>query len=148
MEQQIVKQARMKIDHLLNQAKAITPNREVALALTNLQRGGMWLGLVLAALGASNPYPESTDPTSAKIEERADQAKDSPDMFEGMPTENRTQSVKWLRLNIQNLVDHLKMKVNYNSELLVALQALQESKMWFGQELNNIRIQEESKATG
>jgi hypothetical protein len=139
MEEQFVKGVRMHLDHLLSQSKQLSGNREVALAQTNIQRGSMWLGLVLGKIGAKNPYPQSTDPSSSVIEERADQAKDSPAMFEGMPYSTRTESVKWLRLKLQNIIDDIERKSEYTNELSTAVNALVEAKMWWGQELNNIR---------
>lgn len=143
-DEKIVKEVRMELDHIFNQAKIIASSTEHSLALTNIQRGSMWLGQVLATLGATNPYPQSSDPNSPVIEERADQAKDSPAVFEKMPYETRTQSVKWLRLQLQNIIDRLKLKVQYSHEITVAIDALVESKMWFGQELNNIRLKDEA----
>ena len=53
-------------------------SRERSLAITKLQEAIMWLGMDLKAIdeetpgSAPNPYPESKNPESAKIEKTAD----------------------------------------------------------------------------
>lgn len=143
MEQ--IKSIRRHLDHLMIQSKQLSSNREMALAFTNMQRGSMWLGLVLAAIGTTNPYPESTNTANKTIEDRADQAKDSPATFEGMAGDgDRTIQVKWLRGQLDGLVNslsNLKYADQINPgdhELQVATDAIREAKMWYGWELNNI----------
>jgi hypothetical protein len=140
-----IKEIRQHIDHLMIQSKQLTSNREMALAYTNMQRGSMWLGLVLQALGTANPYPESMNTENKKIEERTDQAKDSPAMFEGMPTDgDRTIAVKWFRKQLDGIISQvgdLFDEINNDeamSSLQISYSALREAKMWFGWELNNI----------
>lgn len=137
---QKVKEVRMFVDHLMIQSKNISPSREVSLAYTNMQRGFMWLGKVLQGLSEPNPYPESTNVNSAKIEERTDQSKDSPAMFPGMPNNgDRTANIKWFRANLDDVVS--KIDFGYSNRAANnAEDAFAEAKMWFGQELNNIRL--------
>lgn len=137
---QKVKELRMFVDHLMIQSKNISPSREVSLAYTNMQRGFMWLGKVLQGLSEPNPYPESTNVNSAKIEERTDQSKDSPAMFTGMPNDgDRTTNIKWFRANLDDVVS--KIDFGYSNRAANnAEDAFAEAKMWFGQELNNIRL--------
>jgi len=72
------KQARKDGDAIIQNLKALPPSRERSLAITKLQEGVMWLGMDLKRIneeqpGASpNPYPESKDPGSLKIEPTAD----------------------------------------------------------------------------
>lgn len=56
----------------------VRPSRERSLAVTKIQEAIMWLGMDLKAIdeetpgSAPNPYPESKNPESAKIEKTAD----------------------------------------------------------------------------
>lgn len=61
-----------QIDEILQMIKAAPASRERSLAITKLQEGIMWLGMDLKRLGTENPYPESKDPTSLRIEPTAD----------------------------------------------------------------------------
>lgn len=47
-------------------------SRERSLSATKIQEAIMWLGMDLKALNEPNPYPESKNPGSAKIEPTAD----------------------------------------------------------------------------
>lgn len=149
---QHIRTIRQKIDHLMIQTKKYDVNRETSLAYTNTQRGSMWLGLVLKALQEPNPYPESTNTASTKIEPRADQAKDSPAMFEGAPSENKTITVKWFREQLEQLIVVLTTEHNTytnaeaNHAVQVATDALKEAKMWWGWELNNIFNREQASS--
>lgn len=67
-----VKQCRVDSDWALQQIKKLPSSREVALSITNIQQGIMWLGQELKRLGAVNPYPNSYDPTNNKIDPTAD----------------------------------------------------------------------------
>lgn len=72
------KQWRKDLDTTLQRIKAAKPSRERALTITKLQEAIMWLGMDLKAIneetpGASpNPYPESYNPASPRIEPTAD----------------------------------------------------------------------------
>ncbi len=90
IEQQIAdtKQLRQNLDHHLQGLKTMSTkqdgnprrraSRERSIAITKLQEAIMWLGMDLKAIneenpGASpNPYPESYNPGSSKIEPTAD----------------------------------------------------------------------------
>lgn len=142
MEQ--IKAIRRNIDHLMQESKKVSTNREMALAYTHMQRGTMWLGLVLAAIGTANPYPDSTNIENKKIEDRADQAKDEPTVFPGIGGDgDRTIQVKWLRNALDGVASQIRdletpaIQLGYR-ELQVAYDAIRESKMWLGWELNNI----------
>ena len=45
---------------------------ERAIACQKIQEAIMWLGMDLKRIGTPNPYPESKDPSSLKIEPTAD----------------------------------------------------------------------------
>lgn len=66
------KDMRKQIDEILQMVKAAPASRERSLAITKLQEAVMWLGMDLKRLGTENPYPESKDPTSLRIEPTAD----------------------------------------------------------------------------
>lgn len=66
------KQLRKDIDECIQGVEDLEPSRETSLAITKLQEAVMWLGMNLKRLGEANPYPESYNPESDKIEPTAD----------------------------------------------------------------------------
>lgn len=67
------KQLRKDIDETIQILSSLPKSREIALAITKLEEGVMWLGMDLKRLGAKNPYPSSKDPnTGNTIEPTAD----------------------------------------------------------------------------
>lgn len=72
IEVQNTKQLRKDIDEVLQRVKCLYQSRETSLAITKLQEAIMWLGMNLKLLGEVNPYPESYNPNSTKIEPTAD----------------------------------------------------------------------------
>lgn len=50
----------------------IRDSRERSLAITKLQEAIMWLGMDLKSIGATNPYPNSYNPSNAIIDPTAD----------------------------------------------------------------------------
>ena len=66
------KQLRKDIDEVLQRVKSLDQSRETSLAITKLQEATMWLGMNLKRLGETNPYPESKNPDSQRIEPTAD----------------------------------------------------------------------------
>lgn len=69
------KQLRKDIDEIIQRVKALDSCREVSLVITKLQEATMWLGMNLKRLGEANPYPESKNPDSQRIEPTADELK-------------------------------------------------------------------------
>ena len=66
------KQLRKDIDEVLQRVKGLYQSREIGLAITKLQEAIMWLGMNLKRLGEQDPYPESRNPDSQRIEPTAD----------------------------------------------------------------------------
>lgn len=66
------KQLRKDIDEVLQRVKDLDQSRETSLAITKLQEATMWLGMNLKRLGELDPYPESRNPNSQRIEPTAD----------------------------------------------------------------------------
>lgn len=66
------KQLRKDIDEVLQRVKGLYQSRETSLAITKLQEATMWLGMNLKRLGEQDPYPESRNPDSQRIEPTAD----------------------------------------------------------------------------
>ena len=66
------KQLRKNIDEIIQRVKALDSCREVSLVITKLQEATMWLGMNLKRLDEANPYPESKNPDSQRIEPTAD----------------------------------------------------------------------------
>ena len=71
-EVKLDKQLRKDFDALLQKLQEADRSRERSLAITKLQEAIMWLGMDLKRLGTENPYPESKNPESLKIEPTAD----------------------------------------------------------------------------
>lgn len=67
-----IKQCRKDIDKIIQKVRELDSCRETSLAITKLQEAVMWLGMDLKRLNEPNPYPESKDPTSMRIEPTAD----------------------------------------------------------------------------
>lgn len=72
IEVQNTKQLRKDIDEVLQRVKNLEFRYETANAITKLQEGIMWLGMHLKYLGEQDPYPESRNPDSQRIEPTAD----------------------------------------------------------------------------
>lgn len=73
-----VKALRRETDAIIQSTKELPPSRERALAITKLQEGVMWLGMDLKRIGeenpglVDNPYPNSKDPSTTRIDPTAD----------------------------------------------------------------------------
>lgn len=76
-EQEVIsnKELRVGLDKHLQTLKGLPKSRERSLAITKLQESVMWLGMDLKRLNEVNPYPDSYDPTNAKIAPTADNLK-------------------------------------------------------------------------
>ena len=80
MENQIIeiKSLRRDTDAIIQRVKALPKSRETSLVVTHLQEGVMWLGMELKRINeetpgaVENPYPNSKDPSNAKIDPTAD----------------------------------------------------------------------------
>ena len=66
------KQLRKDIDEVLQRVKNLEFRYETANAITKLQEATMWLGMNLKRRGELDPYPESRNPNSQRIEPTAD----------------------------------------------------------------------------
>ena len=67
-----IKQLRKDIDEVIQRVRTLEPCRETSLVITKLQEAVMWLGMDLKRLNQPNPYPESKNPESMRIEPTAD----------------------------------------------------------------------------
>lgn len=67
-----IKQCRKDIDEIIQKVRELESCRETSLVITKLQEAVMWLGMDLKRLNEPNPYPESKNPTSMRIEPTAD----------------------------------------------------------------------------
>jgi hypothetical protein len=71
-EVKLDKQLRKDLDALLQKLQVADKSRERSLAITKIQEAIMWLGMDLKRLGTDNPYPESKNPESLRIDPTAD----------------------------------------------------------------------------
>jgi hypothetical protein len=67
-----IKQLRKDTDEIIQRVRGLEPCRETSLVITKLQEAVMWLGMDLKRLNQPNPYPESKNPESMRIEPTAD----------------------------------------------------------------------------
>lgn len=142
-----LKLIRVKIYTLITMLRSryISPN-EISLAVTSLRRARMFLGKVLEELSPdTNPYPESTNPESSRIEPRADA-----EQYDYAPVDiplTDVGEIKLLRRRIQDIIEDMKrVAAGYHPDrdlggvfYTTALLALIEAKMWLGEELVNMR---------
>lgn len=144
-----IKDSRQRIDALLDVLIHHQQSREYYKGYDNLQLGFMRLGVVLSVLGNDNPYPQSTNPENKTIEPPADKAMFVLDV--SAYQEDETQLVKFIRQTIGNEIKTLSdsFKSHWSREpngtiheARIALDSLQDAKMWFGQVLNSIRTAE------
>ena len=66
-----IKQLSNDIEEVLQRVKGLDQSRETSLAITKLQEAIMWLGTNIKRLGEQDPYPESSNPDSQRIEPTA-----------------------------------------------------------------------------
>lgn len=157
---ELIKETRVQIDQMLQKVKIIPqPNRETALCYTAMQKGFMYLGLLLGAIGEANPYPESSDPQSKRIEEPTDK-------YIAIPIDintwsDRIAAIKQLRSDVQGAVDTIRsfkvalvnapatdvsMTADHIDKIFpilsTAMYSMVDAKLWLGQELNNIHEQQ------
>lgn len=66
------KQLHKDMDEIIQRVKTLDSCREVSIVITKLQEATMWLGMNLKRLGEANPYPESKNPDSQRIEPTTD----------------------------------------------------------------------------
>lgn len=67
-----IKQCRVELDAALQNVRNLDGCRESSIAITKIQEAIMWLGMDLKRIGNPNPYPESYNPESSKVEPTAD----------------------------------------------------------------------------
>lgn len=67
-----IKQLRKDTDVIIQRVKELEPCRETSIVITKLQEAVMWLGMDLKRLNQTDPYPESKNPNSMRIEPTAD----------------------------------------------------------------------------
>jgi hypothetical protein len=75
-----VKTARVEIDAIIQRLRTMDPTEPVKASIVKLQEGIMWLGMELKRIRdqfgvGNNPYPESYNPASPRIETTADNLK-------------------------------------------------------------------------
>jgi hypothetical protein len=148
-----IKQLRLEIDKYINSVQLLSQSREVSLAHTNLQRSKMWLGRALYEMGDTTPYKEADNAKNDVIEKQAEHTDETlvnefTIALNSNPNGYRqTVIVKEFRSHLQKTLDNFSFKFKgeagadgdkLNAYLQQSLFALEESKMWFGNELHNI----------
>lgn len=108
---QRIRDYRTRIDSLYLTVRKLRSSRATALATTAFQTARQYCGLILMEKGAPNPYPQSTDPTSPKIEDRADQGAILADI---LALEGDVSQVKALRGVAADLITELTVYLETN----------------------------------
>lgn len=67
-----IKQLRKDTDDIIQRVRELETCRETSIVITKLQEAVMWLGMDLKRLNQPNPYPESKNPESMRIDPTAD----------------------------------------------------------------------------
>ena len=140
MEQKI-REIRLSLDATFSMTGKLTPSREVASAKTSFEVSKMMLGKVLAELGTKNPYPESKNPDSPKIEPTAEKSQDM-QFKEGS---DHVFKVKTLRQDgdviSKQLEELLEESLSPKVRLFCENSFIECTKgvMWLGMELGRIR---------
>lgn len=67
-----IKQLRKDIDETIQRVRELDSCRETSIVIIKLQEAVMWLGMDLKRLNEPDPYPESKNPSSMRIEPTAD----------------------------------------------------------------------------
>ena len=70
-----IKQLRKDIDEVIQRVRDLDSCRETSIVITKLQEAVMWLGMDLKRLNEPDPYPESKNPNSMRIDPTADNLK-------------------------------------------------------------------------
>lgn len=146
-----IKDIRIELDGISSLIKNLPDSEFTSKALTASQLSKMWLGKTLKELGNKNPYPESKNPESTRIEPTADKAEYGhvEDCFKDQSF-NDIQKVKWIRAElerIENKIFELKslspVTYRFNIYSTNSFNQCVEAGMWLGMELG--RIREEGK---
>lgn len=82
----------------------IFPHKSIKQAGKTLKYAFMWLGQAKGALGAENPYPVSTDPTSPRIEPPTDKATSVKVPHETLDPKDEVAVIKYLRGRIGEVI--------------------------------------------
>jgi len=145
--EQTIRKTRIQLDAVFVLTGKLTPSREVSLAKTHFETSKMMLGKVLGELGTANPYPESKNPESSKIEPTADTA----DRVEINFADGTDQiaRVKLLRQDAEQLCKSIEDIINVTMEhphkwklmdfLKSSYLECQKGMRWLGMELGRIR---------
>lgn len=142
-----VKAIRVSIDGLIPVVKDNLErwSAETEYSIKSLNLAKMWLGKALGSLGESNPYPESSNPQSEKIEPTADVAEKKIE-FDDIDMTNIVAVAKKVRSEIKMLENDLSQlfAVNITSTDLGTFVnqsrlSLIEANMWIGMKLSDFR---------
>lgn len=148
-----VKEIRVSIDGLIPVVKDGLEKwcSETEHAIKSLSLAKMWLGKALGELGESNPYPESSNPQSDKIEPSADVAEQKL-VFDDIDMTNTVALAKKVRSEIKRLENDLCSYFSANitaTDLGVFVNqsrlSLIEANMWIGMKLSDFRNRKEDQ---
>ncbi len=157
---QSIRNFRIQIDILINSIPLLKPSAEVTLAKRELQRCKMWLGKALSEFGSPTPYPESENPKSPVIEKQAEHTQEDlypifkDQIHEHDQSKRNIAYIKCMRAEIEKQVEKFDElpepqdaddREKYLLFITTAYTALVESKMWLGEELNQIRLKEQNQ---
>jgi hypothetical protein len=143
-----IRDLRKKISGLILSVSVLVGkgSNEIDLAYNEVRLGFSWLGDILKVLNAPNPYPESRNAGSKKIEKIVDFAEKASVALKGGIT---TVNLKALRagfaslfIEFNSLKDMLPGNKAYQNSLQEAWVHFRNADMWLGWELGNIKKKE------
>lgn len=142
---------RLRIDSLYLTAKQFPPSRHISLAVTAFQQARQFCGVIKKELGVPNPYPESMNPESKKVEPRAEQGAVIPEVVKH-PDE--VSQIKQMRSMSEDLITEMAVYMDlypYKSVIqFVAqnkvLENLLSGKMWLDERLGEFASDNNKKA--
>lgn len=124
-------------------------SRHSSLAVTATEEAMMFVGNTLKELGSDNPYPDSMNPNSPKIEKFYEHPGCSPlNVPADWKEMDNTSRIKWIRQTLQSISDNLK-QIAIDSQnhiddfaclmLTQAIICTTRAKNWNGMVLGDIR---------
>lgn len=149
-----IRYIRTHLDVMFSAMQKMQGSREFSLAITALQESKMWLGKVLQEFGEANPYPESKNPESKRIEPTAEHGTEDLHVYWDKQGYGVVGTIKDLRKRIEALLPQIwevrTFQGNGQKQILYADQSYLRacaSMMWLGMALGVIRDKENEPMT-
>lgn len=148
--EQTIRRIRVRIDALAALTGMLQkPTRETSLAKTHFEESKMMLGKALSFLGTPNPYPESKNPDSPKIEPTAEQSgvdEWKADLYHVARVKTLRSDADQVCKDIETVCQDPSWSETAKWFLVEAFLESQKGMMWLGMELGRHRDAEMKKS--